>query len=268
MRNVFFAAAVLAVASPAMADVVVFGDSTMNPADYRTTVYAAPGVATQLVQEAGRGPTGGSIGTGYSGTYGQFTNPNAPRFQFLNDAFVYDPSALGAIDTIQASLWQNVFMRHNGQTVETSGVPTQLRLLAEQDGVLYEAAFRIDGGGYLSGQWVQGSRNGIVASDFKVFNPASPWAERTLTGLDFAGSAITFGFEIGHFSLSSGAGPENVPASSFFRADDFELVLFTLDPVVNPPGGAGAVPEPATWAMLILGFGCVGSALRRRSAFA
>ena len=30
----------------------------------------------------------------------------------------------------------------------------------------------------------------------------------------------------------------------------------------NPP--SGAVPEPATWAMLILGFGFVGSALRRR----
>ncbi|MEH3122164.1 MAG: PEPxxWA-CTERM sorting domain-containing protein [Sphingomonas phyllosphaerae] len=31
-------------------------------------------------------------------------------------------------------------------------------------------------------------------------------------------------------------------------------------------GGAGAVPEPATWAMMILGFGLVGGALRRRRA--
>ena len=37
---------------------------------------------------------------------------------------------------------------------------------------------------------------------------------------------------------------------------------------VNPSdlglGNAGAVPEPATWAMLIAGFGLVGAAMRRR----
>jgi hypothetical protein len=32
-----------------------------------------------------------------------------------------------------------------------------------------------------------------------------------------------------------------------------------------PPGGVGAVPEPATWAMMILGFFAVGAALRRRT---
>jgi hypothetical protein len=36
-----------------------------------------------------------------------------------------------------------------------------------------------------------------------------------------------------------------------------------IPPVIDPPG-AGAVPEPATWAMLILGFFAVGAAIRRR----
>lgn len=36
----------------------------------------------------------------------------------------------------------------------------------------------------------------------------------------------------------------------------------------NPDGGAGAVPEPATWAMMLAGFGGVGWTLRRRRAMA
>ncbi|MFN7175352.1 MAG: PEPxxWA-CTERM sorting domain-containing protein, partial [Thermaurantiacus sp.] len=31
-------------------------------------------------------------------------------------------------------------------------------------------------------------------------------------------------------------------------------------------GGGGVIPEPATWAMLIAGFGLVGGAARRRRA--
>ena len=39
----------------------------------------------------------------------------------------------------------------------------------------------------------------------------------------------------------------------------------TFDKLVDyQGGGAGAVPEPATWAMLITGFGLVGAAARRR----
>ena len=36
---------------------------------------------------------------------------------------------------------------------------------------------------------------------------------------------------------------------------------FELD---NPAGSFGAVPEPATWAMMIMGFGAVGAMLRQR----
>ena len=50
-----------------------------------------------------------------------------------------------------------------------------------------------------------------------------------------------------------------------------EAVPFTLQGInFQLTGGAGiftlsAVPEAATWAMMILGFGVVGTALRRRS---
>jgi PEP-CTERM motif len=40
--------------------------------------------------------------------------------------------------------------------------------------------------------------------------------------------------------------------------------IFGADPDRGPP--AGGVPEPATWALLIAGFGGVGAALRRSRA--
>ena len=39
----------------------------------------------------------------------------------------------------------------------------------------------------------------------------------------------------------------------------------TVSGVLTATVGAGAVPEPATWALMIVGFGAVGGAMRRRS---
>ncbi len=81
-----------------------------------------------------------------------------------------------------------------------------------------------------------------------------------------------------NFNISAGGGPialgtttyNNVPL--FFAVD----VQHTVDGVVKtgvigasltpPPSQlqAGGVPEPASWALMILGFGAVGATLRRR----
>jgi len=46
----------------------------------------------------------------------------------------------------------------------------------------------------------------------------------------------------------------------------------SIDTFANNPGAApppsGGVPEPASWALMIAGFGLAGAALRRRSALA
>ena len=48
--------------------------------------------------------------------------------------------------------------------------------------------------------------------------------------------------------------------------DSFKLKGITYDlPPPPPPGGGGAIPEPSTWAMLILGMGMIGGAMRRRN---
>ncbi|WP_293678581.1 PEPxxWA-CTERM sorting domain-containing protein [uncultured Phenylobacterium sp.] len=48
------------------------------------------------------------------------------------------------------------------------------------------------------------------------------------------------------------------PASEFTQINDGRFLAFELD------GNAPAVPEPATWAMMILGFGAAGTMVRRR----
>lgn len=45
------------------------------------------------------------------------------------------------------------------------------------------------------------------------------------------------------------------------RQVDFQNIGFTAEVSAQPPT---AVPEPATWAMMILGFGAIGGTLRRR----
>ena len=56
----------------------------------------------------------------------------------------------------------------------------------------------------------------------------------------------------------------NTIQSQFFLplniSEDFSMNGFE----VEPAGGGGVIPEPATWASMILGFGLAGAALRRR----
>ena len=67
----------------------------------------------------------------------------------------------------------------------------------------------------------------------------------------------------GHFDFSDVSGASNNPRDSHWAFD----VLNVDSAILVPPG---AVPEPATWAMMIIGFGAVGSMVRtsrRRNAF-
>jgi hypothetical protein len=64
----------------------------------------------------------------------------------------------------------------------------------------------------------------------------------------FSGTTAAPTFLTGVFDMNQG----------FPFGPDVRLVI------ADPGNGAGVIPEPATWAMLIAGFGLVGSALRRR----
>jgi len=116
----------------------------------------------------------------------------------------------------------------------------------------------------------------------------------TLLSIDFAIGGTTFTtanadiiFFFGNYLLG---GTQSSPGGIIMGSDDFWLIFnpetslasqFRYSQVgseggsglvsMSPATSTGAIPEPATWAMLIAGFGGVGSLMRRRrqaSAFA
>jgi hypothetical protein len=86
----------------------------------------------------------------------------------------------------------------------------------------------------------------FLASDFVFPGATTPWGHYTFSFT--AGNAGQFSAFVGTTSADN-IGPV---------IDNFSLTTT----------GGGAAPEPATWAMLIIGFGGVGSALRRRRRLA
>ncbi len=62
-------------------------------------------------------------------------------------------------------------------------------------------------------------------------------------------------------------GVDYIAVATSFSNGATGAYTFTFDGPgsVFVPGGNGVIPEPATWAMLIVGFGLVGGALRRRT---
>ena len=68
--------------------------------------------------------------------------------------------------------------------------------------------------------------------------------------------------------ITASGGTVDLARARLLTALDAEQVYFNLH-TVNFPGGEirgnlSAVPEPASWAMMVVGFGLVGSAVRRR----
>ncbi|KQT31941.1 hypothetical protein ASG29_08710 [Sphingomonas sp. Leaf412] len=70
-------------------------------------------------------------------------------------------------------------------------------------------------------------------------------------------SALTFGFtgiDLVNFSISGGTPSGLSGSGNYFGVDDLQLAA------------SSGVPEPATWALMIMGFGAAGAALRRKKA--
>ena len=86
-------------------------------------------------------------------------------------------------------------------------------------------------------------------------------------GMTFTAGTVASGWQQFYTTWNSGsASAANIALvnqNTAFSGNDFALDDIVLDTI--QPGGTSVVPEPATWAMMIMGFGAAGAALRRRA---
>lgn len=98
----------------------------------------------------------------------------------------------------------------------------------------------------------------LVPDGFKLVfgNETSPFTFAALGDIDGVS-----GFGASNLTLNSGLLTLDLGKVTFTEGSSFQVRFDQTPP-------QGAVPEPATWALMILGFGVVGTAMRRRKVAA
>jgi hypothetical protein len=106
---------------------------------------------------------------------------------------------------------------------------------------------------------------GFTSSEFRIFVGSGTATTATLTFLDTMGETFTRTLDIlpnGFFNAQAIDG-QVIDKFSFTTNGTFEDVRQVRLGGVGPIT-VGVIPEPASWALMILGFGGVGGLLRRR----
>lgn len=126
-----------------------------------------------------------------------------------------------------------------------------------------------------------GSTNYLTTNDTSSAGSASIFSKTGFGSLSFDWGSVdtynTFGlldamgnafFTLTGSSIQPNGGTTGTRISLNSDQPIYGLRLYSGKPAfeIDNVTFSGAVPEPATWAMMILGFGLVGAAMRRRSA--
>ncbi len=144
----------------------------------------------------------------------------------------------------------------------TSGAATLLGAITTTLDGLTTAPIDVTLGGTL---YSAGTIFGVDSGSLFALNLAAP----SLSSIGFtAGASETFDFASDGTLWGQNAGTFNVIDSTTFASlPDGPSAggLFAFGMAIAP-SISGAVPEPSTWAMMLLGFGAIGFSLRRRKS--
>lgn len=151
-----------------------------------------------------------------------------------------------------------------GETLHGNG--GQARLQAATGGL--DTSFSYLGTtGQLLGVDLNDAMMGFTSAEFRVFGGTA--TRLTITAYDTTGTAFTNAFAIpanGFFNLTT-ADNQVIDRFSFSANGSIgDVRQVRIGGVASLDGGGGtdAIPEPATWAMMIMGFGGAGAMIRRR----
>jgi hypothetical protein len=93
-----------------------------------------------------------------------------------------------------------------------------------------------------------GSLSGTILNFTDTTNPFATFSLTSNNGWN--------GFNVANSSLTNGVLSIDLRGTDFSQGANLNFALTSV---------RGAVPEPATWAMMLIGFGAVGAAVRRRN---
>lgn len=240
-------------------------------------IVAQPAVAGQVLGDYNvyaTGPahiSGGSYGDIASGS---FTNANGTG----GGNFISQTASTAALDAKAHSLSaEYAAMAATGALTSGQWTPNDATLTGTSSGL---NVFNIDGSRYGSlyalsfagpGTGAIVNISGASFSNFVNINFGNLQADQVLFNFFDANSVYMGGFNFkgsilapnARVQLQGGSVTGSVIGNSFYsEGTNIGGAAFsglTVDDQV-----AGAVPEPATWAMMILGFGLIGGAMRRR----